>query len=227
MGEETLMRAVLAALQRGVKVLYIYNTWNTMNAILYERNKFRQYLRGEEAAGRYTALFGLVLECAAHPNFHYTTLAGRLAPGTNSLHSLAEYSGHTILTLHSKLTIIDGIHFTTGSANHVDISFRSDSANGHTEVNYGVTGRDATTHVLFSTVSWLTGQSPSDCQDLVLGDFVALIDHIVELSRANQERVIGGAPMQGHVIAFDARGWVLDADQDDHFYVCAGWNGSR
>lgn len=169
-GHAPILRALLAAAERGVRVVY---THGPVHAPVVRREiaKFRQLYAaagGTEAAvlahgeaGRYTGVWWLGLALARHPNF--TTLcvcdaglpsgdavaAIRKANGLPAMPTLA--GGNTPLMLHSKLTVVDSRHFTTGSANHVDISLERTPDCGHTELNVGVSGVAATEQVRRAT----------------------------------------------------------------------------
>jgi len=109
--------------------------------------------------------------------------------------------------LHSKLTIIDGLYFTTGSANHVDISFHSDPLNGHTEINFGISGKNAVNHVLKQTLPFLLGsQWKPEIMDL---PFTGIVELLKVTAKRNRELVETDRAIITRIVEMDLK-WALN-----------------
>jgi hypothetical protein len=117
------------------------------------------------------------------------------------------------------VTIIDGLHYTNGSANHVDISFRSDPENGHTEVNVGVSGKEATHDALTEILKFYLG--PEFCPEVLDMDFGDLVKFCGEHARANRIRWEQKEDLVGHGILVDFKNYLLNRGEEVRLFP--GW----
>lgn len=185
-GEEAILGDLLAALERGVEVLYIV-PGEPMMAIAHERARYERVLQRKELPSRYTATFRALGELARFENF---TLAKLVA------------NGHEIY-VHAKICIIDGVWMTIGSANLVDLSMCAD----HTELN--LTVYDDTTLILDTLDDLLdehTGERGGDC-DLRGASYVRAASAIARANAARRSR--GERGFVGHLHALDAARYPL------------------
>ena len=184
-GEASLLRALAAALARGVRVVMVV-PGAPMQAIC--RASAEVAALGERAEEhRYGAAFATLAALAGHPNFSLVAIA-RSDPGEPGAWS------HREIYNHAKLCIVDGGWMTLGSANFVDLSLHRD----HSELNASVWGGVTCLPLLRRLVSEHTGQPTDELDDL------AAVDLLARVARASRASLAGGGPVLGGCHAIDA-----------------------
>jgi phosphatidylserine/phosphatidylglycerophosphate/cardiolipin synthase-like enzyme len=255
-GHTPILRALLDAAERGVQVVYTHGPLHAP-VVRKEIAKFRAlyYAAGGDTekilaqAGRYTEVWQLGLALSRHPNFTSLCVcdgglrnpgaaaAVRAASGLPALPTIAGSShpgvGNTPWLLHSKLTVVDCERFTTGSANHVDISMERTQDCGHTELNDGVQGQAATREVLRKLLGFLL---VDEWDTTMLDDGAGgreqqaareVATALAERGVANRARWECGEPVVGRVVETDWEWYYLRAKVDggkhDELALFEGW----
>uniref|UniRef100_A0A6B2KZ84 Phospholipase D-like domain-containing protein n=1 Tax=Arcella intermedia TaxID=1963864 RepID=A0A6B2KZ84_9EUKA len=208
--DPTILGYLLNALNNGVPVFYLHVT-ESMRVVQQERDRYLAYLKGTEGASRYTKAFILHRKLAEHPlccfafmatNVHSLQETMKYLPSSAPTDHLIRKDGKMfILGLHSKVTIIDGLHYTNGSANQVDISLWKSPENGHTEVNVGVTGQEATQEVLRNNLQVLLESHYTE--DLLKKPFREVITYCQDLAKQNRQRWMRKEPIHGKIVQMD------------------------
>lgn len=187
-GEERLLKLLVEALHRGVKVLLIV-PGEPMPAIVTEKNRADEARRRGPGQGtRYSEVFETLRDLSKTPDF---TMAKLVKPAP------WEPQGREEVYVHAKVCVVDGRWATIGSANFVDLSMEAN----HTELNVAYWGDEAQ-KTLERLISGHGGaQNKLAARHLTPDE--AWVTHAQALARANATRLLAGEPLQGALVALN------------------------
>ena len=191
-GQLDLLRALAAALARGVEVVLVVP--GDPMAAIYRAAREVAALDGPAAAAhRYGPTFAALASLAAWSNFTLIALA-RSDPKPEGGWR------HREIYTHAKLAIVDGCWLTLGSANFVDLSLDAD----HSELNASVWGEALAGSLLRSLIAEhgdgeVEGESG-----------VELLRGLAARARASRASLRGGGPVLGACYALDPVRYGLD-----------------
>ena len=186
-GEEAILGDLLAALERGVEVLYVV-PGEPMMAITHERARYERVLQRQELPSRYTSTFRALAASGDFDNFTLAKLVVR----------------EREIYVHSKICIVDDCWMTIGSANLVDLSMCAD----HTELNLSVyEDRGLILGTLHDLLDEHTGQlGRSDERENTGARYVR---YASAQARNNSAASKNGKATRGHLRALDPKRYPL------------------
>lgn len=190
-GEASVLEALDAALERGVRVVLVV-PGDPMGAIYQTRAEVASLEReGRAHEHRYGPTFVRFASLARHPGFTLAALA-------RSDRRDGVWVHREIYT-HAKLCVVDASWATIGSANLVDLSLCCD----HTELNAAFWSEAVAGSLLRQLIREHTDEdAPTD-------DIMAL-EHFATRSRASRASLDAGGPVLGGCYAIDPTRYALD-----------------
>ncbi|WAS99349.1 phospholipase D-like domain-containing protein [Nannocystis punicea] len=184
-GQHAVLRALDAALRRGVRVVMVVPA-EPMPAIYRAAAEVAALARdGRADEHRYGPTFNRLAALADHPGFTLAALAR------------SDADGHREIYTHAKLCIVDGAWATLGSANLVDLSLERD----HTELNAAWWGRAHCLPLLLQLVAEHT--------DVVVDDDLDALDRFAAHARASRDSLLRGGPLLAGCYALDPATYAL------------------